>query len=660
MLVFPFRTSGPDAQSYGEGLADLLIVTLDGTPGIRVPDPTSLWRELRPEKGAPARAPEADEALTLSGRAGARRYVTGAVVAAGSRLDVSARVYDAAGGEALASLSATAHEDSVAQAVQRLAIDLVASVWEREQLPTVSTIERFATDNVDALKAYLEAKSLARRGRFAEAQPAIERAVALDSAFALAHLEHFNIRSWILFMNAEPFLGLREIIDAAMRHRGKLTPRNRMRIEANRALDETDGIRAAFLLERVLSLDSLDVDAQHALAFTYLRDGWQLGKQIDEIVAAYDRVLRVDPTSITARGTLARLAMLSDDSAEVRQAIQQLRSADTTSAYVLGTLGALQALTAPEAEVDSSLRSLAGQPIPVVTTVLRELRTHRPALAERYFHELMADSRPVMHQRIGLGARTQLWMAEGRLEAVDSVLQTGQLDNIRAFINLYYVTAALAGVGKERLTAQAADWLSAYVPADSLLHYWEQRPVWPIGWAMGAYHATFGDTVQARTWAAALGTLPGGGTALDYRTSLQADIEARIAARRGDLEAAAREGRRAYDNWGIHSGYFQDYHPEVAMRFHLAETLGAQGATEQAAALYRSFLPPHTWYAFYTARASFELGRIEEARGNRAEARHHYLRAVRLWERGEPEVVSPWLAQARDGLSRLRGERATS
>jgi tetratricopeptide (TPR) repeat protein len=659
MVVFPFRATGVGADDYGEGIADLLSATLDGTPGVRVFDPSMMWRKLRPKRGAPALPPEPEEAARLSRRAGARRYITGTVVGAGSSLDLTARVYDVASGAALASVQATVPADSLAAAVHRLAIDLLSSVWERDQLPTVPEIDRFATSNAHALKAYLEAKTLARSGLYEDAEGAIERAVALDSTFALAHLAYFRIRSMALFLRAEPYIGLREIIDRAMAYRDRLTPRNRLRVEAARALDDTDGERAAFLLERILSSDSLDIDALQTLAFTYLRDGWQLGKGLDDIVAAFDRLIALDSSSINARGTRANLAIWSDDSAAARRELAGLRAVDTLSAFSRGVIGTFRALEAPDSEATAVLGSLAEEAPAVVLTIIRNLRTTRPDLAERFMLELANASRPVTHQRIGLGARTQLWMAEGRLQAADSLLATGELDGIRSLINLYFLTAALAGVGNEAITLRAVAWLSTYVPAESLLYYFETRPAWPIGWAVGAYHAALGDTAEARVWQAALGTLPAGGTPLDYRASLQADIEARLAVRRNDLEAGEREARRAYEEWGIHSAYFQDFHPEVAMRFQLAEILRARGAVQQAEPLYRSLTPPHTWYAYYTARAGLELGQLEEARGNRAEALRYYLMANRLWERGDPEVVAPWLARAREGLQRLRGERAS-
>ena len=660
VVVFPFQATGPEASGYGEGVADLLIATLDGTPGLRVADPASIWRELRSDRGAPAREPDLDEAIELSRRASARRFVTGTVVVLGSRLDVSARVYDAANGERLASLKASANEDSLAAAVNRVAIDLVASVWERDQLPTVPEIERLATSNADALKAYLEAMHLTRRGQFREAEPIIERAISLDSTFALAHLAHFNIRSAILYQDAEPFIGIRPIIERAMLYRDKLTPRNRLRVEAFRAMDDTDGVRAAFLLERILSIDPLDNGALQSLAFTYLVNGWQIGKGRDEIIAAYDRAIAVDPASIRLRGARASLAILSDDPETAERLLEGLRDADTLSAFARGALGTFAALRAPDNEVDSILSALAEEPVPVVTSIVRSLRTARPQLAERYFDELAAETRPVRHRAIGSGARAQLWAAEGRLQAVDSLMQAGEFADIRSLMNLLFITAKLAGVGHDEITERAVVELSAYIPADSLLHYFNLRPAWPIGWSVGAYHASFGDTIEARVWQAAIGTLPGGGTPLDYRASLRSDIEARLAVRRGDLETAEREARSAYRNWGIHSGYFQNYHPEVAMRFHLAEVLRERGSTSEAEALYRSFTPPHSWYGFYTARAGLELGQIQEARGNRDEAVRYYLQAMRLWEHGEPQVVGTWLARAREGLRRLGGEPTDS
>ncbi|MCH7474070.1 MAG: protein kinase [Gemmatimonadetes bacterium] len=652
LVVFPFRAIGNETGSLGEGIADLIAATLDGTVGVRVADPTTVWRSLRSAGQDLLRVPELDEALDVAGRVSASTVMLGSVTSAGGRVIVSVRLYDEEG-DLRTTLRSSASTDSLGAAVNRLAIDIVAAVWSRDTLPTVPVIETLATDNIDAMKAYLEAKSLSYRGRFQEAQAPIERAVALDSTFALGFLEQFRIRSAVLFENGQPFVGLTEIIDRAMAHRDRLSLRNRLHVEANRALDDTRGVDAAILFGQVLELDSLDLGALRGVAFTYLTYGWQLGKGMDEIEAAYERVVAVDSTDAAAYATLMRLALWTGDDEKLQHHLDRLVAVDSTSPHPRGALGAVRAYRASGPAQDSILRALAMQPIPVVMTVLRNLRTAQPSLAERFFEELMVDSMPVLHQRTGFGARTQLWFGEGRVTANDSLVSAGLLDAIRPTVNTLFVTSLLAGVGDSVATARAVAELASYAPADSLEALLNEKPmVWGTAWAVAGYHATFGDTTQARIWQRALAAIPQGDTPWDWTGSLAADIEARVAVRGGDLEMAEREARRAFDSWTIHSINVGEAHPEPAMRFHLAEVLRARGKINEAEALYRSFGPPHNWAAFYTARSSLVLGDFAERRGDLAEAALRYGYALALWERGD-EAVREWRRLAQEALQRV-------
>ncbi len=652
VAVFPFRASGPEAGSLGEGVADLLAATLDGTVGVTVSDPGGLWRSLRRGDG-PLQVPGLDEAIALAREAGVPTVVLGSLTAVGGRLDLSTRVYSL-DGALRATLTASAPADSLPGLINRMAIDVVAEVWERDTLPTVPVIERLATRSVDALQAYLEGKRLKRLGRYDEAEASLRQAVTLDSTFALAQMELFDVRSMVLYLNAQPFVGLTEIIDRAMRDRDRLTARNRLRVEAMQAMDATNAIEAASLIERILEIDSLDVDALQARAFLYLRDGWQLNKTADDVLAAYRRVAEVDSTSILAEAALAWLGVVNDDRDGAAQALGRLRSLDTLGAFVQGRLAAMRVLAARPGDRHSLLASIAASPAPVVFTALRDLRQLRPALCEQLLSLLLADTMPVFHQRIGQGARAQLWIAEGRTAAVDSLVRLGQLDAVRQRVNRMLVSAFLLGVGDRGSTQRAVAELAAFAPADSLTAYLDSRSeVWATGWAVGAYEASSGDTAQARTWQRAIAALPAGDTPWDWRGSLTADIEARLAARRGDAATAELEAQRAYDAWSIHSGYVGEADPELAMRFHLAAILRAQGAADRAAGLFQSFGEPHTWTGFFTARAALELAEVREQEGRRDEAIRHYQAAARLWSLGEPAVVGPWLARVRDGLARL-------
>lgn len=672
VAVFPFGQAGGQVGTLeqtgagasavtgglGAGVADLLSATVDGTPGIRVVDPASFWSLLGRDAGGGPSPPDPDEARRISGEVGADHFVVGDLLLSGSRVEMAARVeaVDASAGDGGAAIRLSAHEDSLGSTVDRLAVQVIAAVWDRGQLPDVPDIDRSATGSPQALRAYLEAKGAMRRGRLAEAREAVERAVALDSTFALAHLAHFTVESWVQFARGQPLTGLRPILDRASRHSDRLTPRNRMRIDAHRAVDETDGVGAAFLFERILSTDSLDVDALSGLAFTYLTLGWQLDRDTEDIAEAYRRVIRVDSTNVEAMTTLARLALLRADPVEAGRWVSRLSRVDSAGAYARGALGSYQILTADPPAVDSLLAAWAGEEVGAALTVARDLRVLRPNLAERFMTELRADSMPVYHQRVGEGARAQIWMARGRLSGVDSLLAVGELEGLRTVLAGYHVAAALAGVGDPEEAGRSAEVLAASTPLDSLEAHLETREAWVTGWGVGAYHATFGDTTEARRWQEAIAALaPGATTVPEWPSALAADLEARFAARRGDPDAAERWASRAYDLWSVHAFTALEYHPEPAIRFHLAELRRARGAADPALRLYLSLCPPYTWMGFYSARSLLEAANLFEARRDDAEAEDRYRMAIRFWEGGDEEVVGPWLEEARAGLERLTG-----
>lgn len=658
LAVFPFRGVGPEASTLGEGFGDLIAAAIDGTGGMRVADPNGVWLSLRRDEDGGLIAPELDDALELTRRSSSAAALLGSVTAAGSRLNVTARLYEPDGG-LQASFTESVAADSLYPAVNRLAIQVVAELWERDSLPSVPSIEALATNSAEALQEYLDAVRLRRLGQYEMAQTALERAIERDSTFALAYLELFTVRSWILYLNAQPFVGLREIIDKAMEHRDRLSTRNQARIEAHRALDETDGATAATALGRIIEIDSLDIDAVETLAFTYLRDGWQIDRELDDIVAAYDRAIAVDPSSVSARERRAWIPAFTLATREaLEQAIARLSALDTTRVTVRGNLLAFRAASLEPFEWRPALRAAAQEPMPVITSVLRALRAVRPTAAETFLAELAADSMPVQHQRVATGARFQLWMAQGKLAACDSLIRAGGLERIRSVTNTFLVSSLLAGAPDSTAAGRAVDELVAYAPADSLTDYLESRNVWGTGWAVAAYNATLGDTLLARAYQRGLLALPEGDAPMpDWRGSLGADIEARLAARRGDLGTAEEEARKAYERWGIHSGNVNGSHPEPAMRFHLAELLETRGAVDEAASLYRSHLPPHTWRDFYTALSYERLGGIYDRAGDLEKAAQYYARFIELWSDADPQL-QPRVDAARARLEEILAERA--
>jgi tetratricopeptide (TPR) repeat protein len=657
LAVFPFRATSGGAEEWSEALGDLLATALDGTPGLSVADPWALWRPLRSERAARAAAPDPLEANELAQQAGARRFVLGSALESGGRLVVTVRIYPSGVGEPAPAyaFSDSAAVDQLPALVQRLAVAVIHRVAEEERLPDVRDLRGYTTGSAEALKAYLDARAALRRGLVDSADRAIDRAIAQDSGFTLALVEGARIKSWVQFLRGARYTGLGSLTQRAMGQLDSLSERNRQRVIATDALVRTDGAAAVAAARRILELDGTDVEAWDLLGYTHQAYGWQYGASFAEMRDAADRVIALDGTYLPVLARRGWIAATGGDPDDIAGQITRLSRSDTTVPLIGSTLAALRALSADDAEFTTRLPQLTAAPSEAWIAALRALRASRPARAEQLIEaRLGAASGP--DRALPLGSLAQLWMAEGRTRAVDSLVRTGTLDAtlwLRRALEFHLVAAALAGVGDSAVARGVADSLARWFLPDSALAQFESRPVWRAAWTIGAYNAAFGDTLLTRRWRAALNPLPRSGTlSRDWVGALQADFDARLAARRGDLDRALEHARRAYQLWTIHTENVPEGDPEPAMRLHLGLLHLAHGQPDSAEVYLRSLAPPVTWMGFLTARASFELGQIAERRRDYAQAAQYYARALDLWGRGGDEVEG-WRTRARDAVERV-------
>jgi len=169
------------------------------------------------------------------------------------------------------------------------------------------------------------------------------------------------------------------------------------------------------------------------------------------------------------------------------------------------------------------------------------------------------------------------------------------------------------------------------VPIDSALALFQKRDVWNTGWLLAAYHASVGDTTVARRWRAVMGSFPTAGSDMpEYPLALQADIDARLAARRGDLAGALGHASRSLRHWTDHTENVPEFNPEPQMRFLAARLLRAANLPDSAAALFRSLTPPVTWMSALTPLAWTELGEMAAERKDCARAAPLFAATLRL------------------------------
>ncbi len=656
LAVFPFRTTGNLGSEWSEGAPDLLTIALEGTPNLRIVDPWPLWRPLRPAAASPPTPPEVQEATQLAQTAGAHRFLLGSVIPTGNQVEAVLRLYQVGRAEPMDVITVGVAADELATLVREAAVRVLARVWgPRRPTNLPSELDFDATQSPDALKAYLSAKEAMRVGQIDSANAAIDRSLALDSTFVLAIVEAVSIKSWALSSQGLTYRGLIELLARAEPYEEGLNERTRLRLEATRASVRTDGPTAIAAARQILRLDPLDYNATATLEFYERVYGWQIEPPVFGDVSLAERVVQLDSTQVTALSVRSHLAMAAGDSLDQQLQLRRLLAVDTTSSVARSTLLGLRAVLASDSEFERMMTSVDTVPIRELRGMARFLRTARVMRFERLLEVLETSRDPATRQAM-VTERLRWNLARGWPERVRWDIESGiyEENSFYRTAQRYLVAADLAGMGDSELAADAVRDLMEYVPADSARAQFQVKPVWWTGWLIGAWHAQAGDTTIARTWIDAIGTLPAGGTSEDYVGSLQSDIEARLSYRRGDGESALEQAERAFHLWTIHTENTVEAFAEPTMRLHLAHLHNENDQPDAARAVLSSMVPPYAWFGFLTARASYELGILEAARGESDVARHHFERAQAMWTDGGP-AAEAWAERVDSRISELGG-----
>jgi DNA-binding winged helix-turn-helix (wHTH) protein/Tfp pilus assembly protein PilF len=322
LAVLPFTFLNPLAsdESLGLGLADALITRLGQLRHTRV-RPTSSIARFATQSLAPAaagRALEVDAVITGTiRRAGSKVRVGVQLVAVRDDAVTWAERFDAE------SAGALELEDSIAE---RVATALTLALARGEQPP--QALRQAA--NADAYEHYIRARYLiAKRTResLVAAIASLDRAIAIDPAFALAHAALGE--AWIQ-------LGIRAAVSQSMRPR-EVMPKARAAAERALALDEglseahsslghvlfqyewkrEEGMRE---MRRAIELNPNNQNAQHWYAM-------QLGGvgRFEEALVQIERARDIDPLAVIVHANIGfllyRAGRLDDAVAKLRHTV---------------------------------------------------------------------------------------------------------------------------------------------------------------------------------------------------------------------------------------------------------------------------------------------------------------------------------------------------
>jgi len=260
LAVLPFEVHGAD-PAWREGMVDLLTTRLDGISDLHTISSRTVFARWH-ERVGDNPTPDLERMLAV-GRASRARYaLVGSAIGVGPTLRLTADVYQTADGRAVGGATVEGPHDRVLSLVDRLSMELLKTIFQDtgpEPLPI--DLSSITTSSVPALKAYLEGESRFRRSDFGGAIQAYTRAVAEDSAFALAH--HRLALSYGYVAGSLSDLPARQS-ELAARHLDRLPDREALLVRTSRAFEQ-GSIEAIELARRAVDLYPEDPEAWYLL-----------------------------------------------------------------------------------------------------------------------------------------------------------------------------------------------------------------------------------------------------------------------------------------------------------------------------------------------------------------------------------------------------------
>ena len=257
-----------DKDHTGEMLANLLITSLSQVQGLEVISRERLY-DIQKELGkADAQKITPSLASQIAQRAGVKTMLLGTVLQSQPQLAVTSRLIDVHSGKILNSQRLTGYSpDQIFPMVDSLAIlvrnDLNVTPTSASQAKSVAEV---TTSSPEAYRSYLEGIELNDKFYTAEAKAAFNRAVELDSNFAMAHFYSARIN-----LDLADNLSRNKALQKSWELREKVTEKERLQIEAayvNRNNDHPN--KAAEILEKLLQKYPREQNAYQDLARIYI------------------------------------------------------------------------------------------------------------------------------------------------------------------------------------------------------------------------------------------------------------------------------------------------------------------------------------------------------------------------------------------------------
>lgn len=657
VTVAPFRVAGAESslRYLREGMLDLLAAKLSGEGGVRAVDPRTVVNAWTRASGDASIDLPIDDARAVAARIGSGQLILGTVVGTPARLTINADVVDVSDGETRAQATVHGSADSLTALVDGLAARLLSlrAGEDRQRLANLTST------SLPALQAYLEGAYLYRRGRYQEAARRYERALELDTTFALAAIGVGGVTGWGADADGPRANRL------AWLARGRLSPRDRAllswqvgpRYPAPSSYAERFGAA-----ERLAQLAPDSPESWYAVgdAFYHYGKPLNLANALERAARALERALQLDSSYAPALQHLPIIYYELGDTSGVREAAQRFID------------------MSPESEIAQYLRWFAALALGDSSRI-RRFRSNVEALPfiSAWFIELTATE-------LGVGLHDAARAIEvmdakaanpGQRQAARSEARSFHLNGGRPTVAARYseIPAAERPWARSLPIIDAMFWDGDSAAARQAIAELQSHPgpeslavpnrsdgnglerVWAI-FALAQWQMEKGDVAMARRAIPRLRSFrapPDSAWLEDLPRSLALVLDAQAAAAEGRRDAAALRARLDSLGTSFRVGTLGDYYGQAMVNLVLARLWEASGEVRRAyMAVQRVGRGgPIDGLAFYSTFLR-EEGRLAARLGERDASVRAYRHYLALREDAEPRFATE--------VARIRAELTTS
>ncbi|HEU5260093.1 MAG TPA: protein kinase [Gemmatimonadales bacterium] len=642
VAVAPFDVLDPAHALWREGLVDVLSRSLDGAGPLRTVSPTLVVRRWS------GRADPAS-AQALGRSTGARTVVFGGVLAAGAdSVRLTATLLDAQSGSAFGEIELRDRSDRMDRLADSLTVGVLRELGRMRAIGVVRGTPLGST-SLPALKAFLQGEQFLRRSEWDSALVYHQRAIALDSGFALAW-SHAGMAAGWQHAAWDSLSRTYKLHAGALNH--DLAPRESLIVQAESLAAVvyagpeqlagrwwTFGRRLMTTLDEAVRRYPNDPELWYMLGDARYHAGGLAGVAPRAALEAFDRAIALDSAFTPAYIHAVQLALELDGAVAGRRYSEAFLAAGVRGSYAQTTQVLLELLD-PGTREAAVTRLVDGGDQHLVKTVWMAISGWVDSAETLVLLLREQAARETTRGQPGnfisfalpaaLAARGHVREAAQRLEVAPGT------QGVAAFLAQLILLGAIPQDSADRLTRE---WTSR--PGEGML-------VAPPLLAARRDTAALVGVVRAMDEARRQPLPPTAPpVARDFIGYLTTASRAYLALARADSAQALRlfealPDSACYGACGI-DGLVH------------AQLLVARGRAADAARLLERPQVGHAPLLPVKVLRALERGRVHERLGNRDTALAAYAFVATAWANADPELT-PYVDEARAGLARLGGE----